>query len=111
MGLGGDGGVFVLLTCLRGWLYGDPEVKLLAWGFAFDFGMVHCHYLVRPDRVPWGHRMAEDGERGAGESGGLSGCGLPFLTDNVPWPFPLAVTEKASFCLVCTESGGEKRGC
>lgn len=34
---------------------------------------------------------------------------VPFLTDNVPWPFPLAVREKASFCLVCRELG-ERRG-
>lgn len=51
MGLEGNGGVFIPLTCLRGWFYGDPQVKLLAGGFAFDFGMIHCHHLVRGEKV------------------------------------------------------------
>lgn len=49
---------------------------------------------------------------GAGEKDGPAGVGqvwVPFLTDNVPSPFPLAVREKASFCLVCTGLG-ERRG-
>lgn len=45
-----------------------------------------------------------------GEGGRRGRCGFPFLTDNVPWPFPLAVREKPSFCLVCRELGERRRG-
>lgn len=42
--------VFIPSTWLRGWSYVNPEVELLAGGFAFDLGMVHCHHLVRWER-------------------------------------------------------------
>lgn len=48
--------------------------------------------------------MAEDRERGQ-EKRWAQQVWVPFLTDNVPSPFPLAVKEKASFCLVCTGLG------
>lgn len=60
----------------------------------------------RGDKVLWDVGWLRTGKRGSLQ--GQAGRD-PFLTERVPWPFPLAVNKKPSFCFVCRECG-ERRG-
>lgn len=60
--------VFPPSTWFRGWSYINPEVELLAGGFAFDLGVIRCHHLVRWKRRQ-GVSLLDSGAKGWREDG------------------------------------------